>query len=121
MCWQRCAPLRPSRGPQVLNPSRVIRRGSVVRLARDKACDAMPLGLPSVAAASLANAPYTEVNVYRPDGSRSTISTREREQYIDELTGHIANFTASGPFWPGDNLLDPPTDPLVMPYKPYRS
>jgi hypothetical protein len=71
---------------------------AVVRLARDKACDAMPLGLPPVPAASLADGPYTEVNVYRPDGSSSTISTRERQQYINELAGCIANLTASGPF-----------------------
>jgi hypothetical protein len=94
---------------------------AVVRLTRDKACDAMPLGLPSVAVASLASGPYAEVNVYRPDGSRSTISTRERQQYIDELAGYIAKFVASGPFWPGDNLTDPSTDPMVMPYQPYRS
>jgi hypothetical protein len=87
---------------------------AVVRLAREKACDAMPLGLPSVAAVSLANGPYTEVNVYRPDGSRSTIGTRERQQYIDEFVGYLANFTASGPFWPGNNLIDPPADPQVM-------
>jgi hypothetical protein len=49
-----------------------------------------------VAAASLADGPYTEVNAYRPDGSRSTISTRERQQYINELADYIANFTASG-------------------------
>jgi hypothetical protein len=77
--------------------------------------------LPPVPAASLADGPYTEVNVYRPDGSSSTISTRERQQYINELAGYIANLTASGPFWPGDNLIEPSTDPLVMPYKPYRS
>src|SRR5260370_40302010 len=81
----------------------------------------MPLGLPPVAAASLADGPYTEVNVYRPDGSRSTISARERQQYIDELVGYIAKFTASGSFWPGDNLIDPLTDPLVLPYKSHRS
>lgn len=105
--------------PEIADWKRVV--DAVVRLARDKACDAMPLGLPSVAAASLANGPYIEVNVYRLDGSRSTIGTRERQQYIDEFAGYLANFTASGPFWPGNNLIDPPTDPLVMPYKPHRS
>ena len=105
--------------PEIADWKRVV--DAVVRLTRDKACDAMPLGLPPVAAASLADGPYTEVNVYRPDGSRSTISARERQQYIDELVGYIAKFTASGSFWPGDNLIDPLTDPLVMPYKPYRS
>jgi hypothetical protein len=49
-----------------------------------------------------------------PDGSRSTIGTRERQQYIDELAGYIANFTASGPFWPGDNLIDPSSDAGVV-------
>ena len=62
--------------PEMADWKRVV--DAVVRLARDKACDAMPLGLPSVAAASLANGPYTKVNVHRPDGSRSTIGTRER-------------------------------------------
>jgi hypothetical protein len=105
--------------PDIADWKRVV--DAVVRLARDRACDAMPLGLPSVAAASLANGPYTEVDVYRPDGSRSKIGTRERQQYIDEFAGYLANFTASGPFWPGNNLIDPPADPLVMPYKPHRS
>jgi hypothetical protein len=100
--------------PEIADWKRVV--DAVVRLARDKACDAMPLGLPPGEAASLADGPYTEENVYRPDGSSSTISTRERQQYI-----YIANLTASGPFWPGDGLIDPSTDPLVMPYKPYRS
>lgn len=105
--------------PQVADWERVV--DAVVHLARAKACDAMPLGLPHVTAASLASGPHTEVNVHRPDGIRSTIGGRERQQYIDELTGYIANFPASGPFWPGDDLVAPPADPPVMPYKPYRS
>jgi hypothetical protein len=105
--------------PEIADWKRVV--DAVVRLTRDKACDAMPLGLPPVTTASLANGPDTEVNVHRPDGRRSTIGTRERQQYIDELVGYIAKSTASGPFWPGDNLMNPLTDPLVMPYIPYRS
>jgi hypothetical protein len=105
--------------PEIADWKRVV--DAVVRLTRDKACDAMPLGLPPVTTASLANGPDTEVNVHRPDGRRSTIGTRERQQYIDELVGYIAKSTASGPFWPGDNLMNPLTDPLVMPYTPYRS
>ena len=73
--------------PEIANWKRVV--DAVVRLVQDKACDAMPLGLPSVAAASLANGPYTEVNVYRPDGKQvnnrhtraSTIHRRTRGLY----------------------------------------
>jgi hypothetical protein len=46
--------------PEIADWKRVV--DAVVRLARNKACDAMPLGLPSIAAASLANGPYTKVN-----------------------------------------------------------
>lgn len=105
--------------PQVADWEAV--QAAVVSLGRTNGCDAMPLGLPPVAAALLSNGPTTAVNLHRPDGSREVVGGPERQGYIDELTGAVRSFVAQGPFWPGDGLVEPPAQPAVMPYKPYAS
>ena len=94
---------------------------ALVRLSRDKECDAMPLGLPTAVSALLANGPATTITVYGPDGGRSLVGGRERDEYIRELAEAVRSFTRGGPFFPGGNLTMPPRDPAVMPYLPYRS
>jgi hypothetical protein len=94
---------------------------AIVHLSRTRACDAIPVGLPPVAAALLGAGPTTTVTVQRPDGSRQVIGGPERQEYIDELAGTVRSFAAKGPFWPGNGLTEPPAQPAVMPYKPYHS
>jgi hypothetical protein len=103
--------------PQVANWQAVT--DAVVRLSRTGACDAIPLGLPPVAAALLGSGPTTTVTVHRPDGGRRVIGGPERQDYINELAGTVRSFVARGPFYPGDGLTDPSVQPEAMPYKPY--
>jgi hypothetical protein len=105
--------------PQVADWEAVV--VAIVNLTRHKACDAMPLGLPRIASALLANGPTSTVIEYRQGGGRSVLGERERQAYIDELTDSVHSFVTSGPFYPGDNLAQPPDEPLAILYKPYRS
>lgn len=104
--------------PQVADWEAVV--DAVVALTRDEACDAIPLGLPPVMSALLANGPTTTLTVIDPDGRRSVVGGRERDEYISELTGVVRSFVAQGPFFSGDDLANPPQAPAVMPYKPYQ-
>jgi hypothetical protein len=95
---------------------------AIVRLSRAKACDSIPAGLPRRKATLLSNGPNTEVFfVSSVDGSTTTAGPWERQEYIDELTDTVRKFVARGPFFPGQNLVEPPAEPAVMPYKPVKS
>jgi len=94
---------------------------AVVQLARTRACDAMPLGLPQHMAVVLVGGPNTTANLHRPDGSTLVLAGSDRQGYLDELTAAIRTVTADGPFWPGDYLVRPPAQPQILPYQPYRS
>lgn len=94
---------------------------AVVHVARHQGCDAMPMGLPQLTAILVGGGPNTVHELHHPDGTRSQAGPVERQQHLDELTGHVRRFAAEGPFWPGDNLVAPPREPRVLPYKPYRS
>ena len=90
-----------------------------MRLSRTGACDAFPVGLPPVAAALLGSGPATTVTMHRPDGTRQVVGGPERQGYIDELARTVRSLAARGPFFPGNHLTAPPTQPIAMPYKPY--
>ncbi|MBI1758139.1 MAG: hypothetical protein HYR62_02775 [Actinobacteria bacterium] len=105
--------------PQVADWERAI--DAVVDIARHQGCDAMPVGLPQLAAVLVGGGPTTVHEMYHPDGSCSQAGPVERREHLDELAGHVRRFSAEGPFWPGDNLVAPPREPRVLPYKPYRS
>jgi hypothetical protein len=94
---------------------------AVAHLARTKGCDAMPVGLPQVAAVLLAGGPNTDHTLYHPDGSRSWVGGAERAEQLLELTHRVHANAPQRAFWPGDNLVAPPKRPRQMPYKPYRS
>lgn len=94
---------------------------AVVRLTRQHACDAMPLGLPDEAAGLLAQGPTSTLTLHFPDGRRATRGPADREQQVTVLAGHVATFAAQGPFWPGDGLVAPPSTPNRLPYRPYQS
>ncbi|WP_346053895.1 hypothetical protein [Amycolatopsis dongchuanensis] len=105
--------------PQVADWEQVV--DAVVHIARHQGCDAMPMGLPQLTAVLVGGGPTTVHELHHPDGSRSQAGPVERQQHLDELTGHVRRFAAEGPFWPGDNLVTPPREPRVLPYRPYRS
>jgi len=92
----------------------------IVSLARNRDCDAMPLGLPQLQAALLGGGPSMVHEVHDTNGTRFQVGPAEREQHLNELSGHVHRFAADGPFWPGDNLGAPPREPGTMPYRPYR-
>ena len=93
---------------------------SVVRLTRAKQCDAMHLGLPNRAATLLCNSPITRASVFYDDGSRGQLGPADRQAELDDLTARVRAFVSRGPFWPGENLVPPPSHPRVLPYKPVR-
>ncbi len=89
---------------------------AVVQVARAKGCDAMPLGVPHVAAALLAGGPNTDHEFYPWKGCQ------ERQEHLADVTRHVVHTVAArGPFWPGDDLVAPPPRPPTMPYQPHHS
>jgi hypothetical protein len=93
---------------------------ALTALSRAGLCDSMPLGLPGLASASLANGPYTRLQVYYTDGSPAPeLGLQDRQRYLEEMTGHLRRLVAQGPLWPGDDLTEPPAHPPVMPYRPF--
>ncbi|WHT22557.1 hypothetical protein N8J89_16285 [Crossiella sp. CA-258035] len=103
--------------PQVGDWERVV--DAVVRLARHRGCDAMRLGLPRIAAVLVGGGPTTVHQLQHPNGSCFQIGPVERQQHLEELAGHVRRFAAERPFWPGINLVPPPSEPRLMPYQPY--
>ena len=82
----------------------------VVHMARRPGCDAMPMGLPQLPALLVGGGPNTVHTLHHPDGSRSQAGPAERQQFLEELTSHVRGVVADGPFWPGDNLVAPPSN-----------
>lgn len=93
---------------------------ALVFLSRAKECDAMPLGLPQVAAALLANGPNTKLTFYSTDGTSFQEGGAERKLHLLDLTRHVQAFASQRAFWPGNDLVEPPTEPAQMPYRPYQ-
>lgn len=103
---------------QVADWERVVE--AVVQLTRNHGCDAMPIGLPELTTVLLGGGPTTVHEVYYPDGQRGRVGPVERQHHLDELAGYLHQYAAQGPFWAGDDLVPPPFDPPLMPYKPYQ-
>jgi len=94
---------------------------AVAHLAASQQCDAMLMGLPELTLALMRGGPTTVCTLYHPDGTRSCAGPADRQQRLGELTAQVRRFAADSPFWPGDDLVPPPSQPRTMPYKPYRS
>jgi hypothetical protein len=90
----------------------------LVRLSRQRICDAMPLGLTSKAIAVLGNGPYTQHTVHYVDGPAVAYGPADRQAEIDTMTRHVEKFIAGGPFQPGNDLIQPPREPETLPYRP---
>jgi hypothetical protein len=104
--------------PEIADWERVIE--AVVRISRAGACDSMPLGLPAEHSFLLGQGPGVPFTILYPDGTQRVCDPGERQQYVDEYTAHVHRWLREGPFRPGLNLVDPPRDPAVMPYRPFR-
>lgn len=95
-------------------------RDALVDLTVRNDCDSMRFGLTDTQLVSLINGPRTITHLYDP-GGRTTVGPEQRAAALGELAGHIRTFVADGgPFWCGDGLIDPPSEPNRMPYEPYR-
>ncbi|MFC4943317.1 hypothetical protein [Pseudonocardia sp. GCM10023141] len=93
---------------------------ALVAVSRASRCDAMTLGLPQIPFFLLSMGPYTNNVLHRPDGTTEHRGPEHRQHELDTLAEHLRQFRASGPLWPGDNLVTPPNRPAVLPYQPYR-
>ncbi|MEU1813131.1 hypothetical protein [Micromonospora aurantiaca (nom. illeg.)] len=91
---------------------------ALVRLSRERRCDAMPLGLPNVAAGLLAHGPTTNLTVFNVGAAEAEAGPVQRQHQLDQLTDAVRAYAAQGPFWPGDNLISPPREPAILPYHP---
>jgi len=74
-------------------------------------CESMPLVLDSVEAALLSAGPFAPVP--------QDLGIPERSQLIDMLTSELPEATGEPPLWPGDDLIEPPEHPAIMPYQPH--
>jgi hypothetical protein len=92
---------------------------AVVRLSRQGRCDAMPLGLPAVTANLLAQGPTTEHTIVYVDAPAARVGPAERQHGLDQVAQALGTFVAQGPFWPGDDLVQPPREPATLPYHPW--
>lgn len=93
---------------------------ALVQLSRQRRCDAMPLSLPLIAAALLAQGPTTKLTVHSPNGRPGQVGPAERQHHLDQLTDAVRGYAAQGPFWPGDTLVPPPRRPATLPYRPWK-
>lgn len=92
---------------------------ALVRLSREERCDAMPLGLPNVAAGLLAHGPTTNLTLHGVNAHPAEVGPAQRQHQLDQLIDAVRAFVAQGPFWPGDNLVSPPREPATLPYQPW--
>jgi hypothetical protein len=91
---------------------------AVASLAQKQYCDALSLGLGPRAQTLLANGPQTEVTFH--NGKSSELAGRyERQAELDDLEQRVSEFVMRGPFFPGNDLVKPPTNPRSLPYRPY--
>ena len=81
-------------------------------------CESMPLALSPADAALLASGPYQAVRSHGPRGDL-ILGTAERRALINSIAERLPTATGDPPLWPGDDLIDPPQDPEVMPYSPH--
>ena len=103
--------------PLVADWERVVE--ALMGVARAGHCDSMSLGVPDLPSYLIAMGPTTVSTVYeQATGTMSQQGPSERQAALDDLAAHVARFVASGPFWPGDNLVVPPVDREPLQFRP---
>jgi hypothetical protein len=98
--------------PLVADWERVVE--AIARLSRGRFCDAMPLGLPADMAGSLSSGPDTALTVYYAD-RREILGPEERPALLRQLENSLRAMVNQRPFWPGEDLLEPPAEPRLNP------
>jgi len=92
---------------------------ALVRLGRERACDALCLGLSDYALTLLSVGPNTNLTFHDVSTGRPRLAEKhERRVEIDKLVGYVRDYVTQGPFHPGENLVRPPRLPYEMPYRP---
>ncbi|MER5913030.1 hypothetical protein ABT124_21640 [Streptomyces sp. NPDC001982] len=80
----------------------------LLHLIRDRACDALSLGLPDIARALVCAGPRSEVRAVDPTtGRHRAYAPADRIEVLVEVGKHLAWAEAGSPLWPGDGLLSP--------------
>jgi len=97
---------------QVADWEAVVR--SVIHLAAAGDCDALRLGLPALEVTMLASGPNTRVH-YKRGWRKRVADGSERTKLLRRLEILLRD---EGEYFPGEPLVAPPDEPMVMPYEP---
>jgi hypothetical protein len=81
--------------------------------------DSKPLVLNEVSCGLLSTPPGQDIHVITEEGV-TVVGDHHRASLHAALTATLPEATGDTPLWPGDGLIPPPEDPLVMPYRPCR-
>jgi len=80
----------------------------LLRLVRDRDCDALGLGLPGISRALMCTGPHSEVRAVGPTvGGYWVYGPTDRIEVLAEVGRQLAWAEAGSSLWPGDNLLPP--------------
>ncbi|MFE5894850.1 hypothetical protein ACFQ6E_38795 [Streptomyces sp. NPDC056462] len=80
----------------------------LVRLVRTAECDALSLGLPTIARALICTGPNNHVRTLDTAADYTlTYGPKERGAVLAEIDTYLACLVAEQGLWPGDNLLPP--------------
>ncbi|MET9735854.1 hypothetical protein ABZZ79_36090 [Streptomyces sp. NPDC006458] len=80
----------------------------LLRLVRQRGCDAVSLCLPDIARALVCAGPHSEVRTVDPrSGQQRVYGPADRVKVLVEVGRRLARAEAGCPLWPGDGLLDP--------------
>ncbi|GGP80741.1 hypothetical protein [Streptomyces melanogenes] len=87
----------------------------LLRLVRDRDCDALSLGLPDIARALVCAGPHSEIRAVDPtSGEHRAYGPAERIEVLAVVGRHLAWAEAGSRLWPGNGLL-PPINPAGLP------
>lgn len=80
-------------------------------------CESMPLAIPEADAELLAAAPGQPVHLITPAGV-TVLGDPDRKELLAALASSLPEITGDPPLWPGNDLIQPPEEPAVMPRRP---
>jgi hypothetical protein len=110
--------------PAVGDRTRIL-GGLAALTTTDGWCDSLAIPLVPWDDGLLRGGPYSHTQLLEArDGDYTDLivtaeGTRERAELLVDLARSVRDATAGQPWWPGDGLVRPPSDPAVMPYEPY--
>jgi hypothetical protein len=98
--------------PQIAADWKAVIRALIALTRTPGRCESMPLAFPAIEAALLATGPFAPV----PPG----LGIPERDELLAMLAEDLPG-RGQPELWPGDNLVAPPKDPVILPYLPHGS